>query len=116
MKNFKKLKVWEKGMDIVVMTYQITGRLPHGERFGLVSQMNRAAVSVPSNIAEGSSRDSVKDFRHFLRIALGSCFELETQLLIVEKLALLAISIIEELKAEIDEEQKMIMSLMKKIS
>lgn len=115
MKNFKKLKVWQKGMGIVVMTYQITGNLPVTERFGLVSQMNRAAVSVPSNIAEGSSRDSIKDYKHFLRIALGSCFELETQLLIVEKLALLATSIVEELKAEIDEEQKMIMSLMKKI-
>ena len=103
-------------MRIVVMTYQITGKLPQRERFGLVSQMNRAAVSIPSNIAEGSSRDGVKDFRHFLRIALGSCFELETQLLIVEKLDFLAISIVEGLKIEIDEEQKMIMSLMKKIS
>lgn len=115
MKNFKKLKVWEKGMDIVVMTYQIIVELPKRELFGLVSQMNRAAVSVPSNIAEGSSRDSVKDFRHFLRIALGSCFELETQLLIVEKLEFLTSSIVERLKIEIDEEQKMIMSLMKKI-
>jgi len=116
MKNFKKLKVWEKGMGIVVMTYQITGNLPVTERFGLVSQMNRAAVSVSSNIAEGSSRDSVKDFRHFLRIALGSCFELETQLLIVERLEFLTSPIVEGGKTELDQEQKMIMSLMNKIS
>ena len=102
-------------MRIVVMTYQITGELPVGEKFGLVSQMNRAAVSIPSNIAEGS-RDSAKDYKHFLRIALGSCFELETQLLIVEKLEFLTKNNCEGLKIEIDEEQKMIMSLMKKIS
>ncbi|MBO3697363.1 four helix bundle protein [Roseivirga sp. E12] len=114
MKNFKKLKVWEKGMKVVEATYSLTRKLPATEKFGLMSQMNRASISIPSNIAEGSSRDSDKDYRHFLRLALGSCFELETQLLITLRLGLVEseTEVIEWLLNEIDEEQKMIISFM----
>ncbi len=112
MKDFKKLKVWEKGMTIVSLTYELAKKLPESERFALVSQMTRAAVSIPSNIAEGSSRDSPKDYRHFLRLALGSCFELETQVLIVERFNYVSMPEIEGLKEEIDQEQKMLMSFM----
>ena len=115
MKNFKNLKVWQKGIDIVMKTYDVTTLLPKGEKFGLVSQMNRSAVSIPSNIAEGCSRDSKKDFNNFLRIALGSSFELETQILIVEKLSFANKSPIDSLKVTIDEEQKMLMALMKSL-
>ncbi|MCO6358698.1 four helix bundle protein [Roseivirga pacifica] len=113
MKNFKKLKVWEKGMVIVERVYSLTNVLPSSERFGLISQMNRSAVSIPSNIAEGSSRNSQKEYKHFLRIALGSCFELETQILIVERLGLGSEIDTEVLKKEVDEEEKMLMSFIK---
>ncbi len=115
MKNFKNLKVWQKGIDIVISSYKLTDLLPSHEKFGLVSQINRSAVSIPSNIAEGSSRDSKKDFNNFLRIALGSSFELETQVLIVEKLSLVDKDLLASLKISIDEEQKMLMALMKSL-
>jgi len=76
MKNFKQLTVWQKSMNLVVETHQLSKSLPNEEKFGLISQMNRAAVSIPSNIAEGSSRRSDKDYARFLEIALGSSFEL----------------------------------------
>lgn len=88
MKNFKQLKVWQKGFDIAASTFQFASTLPKEERFGLISQMTRAAVSIPSNIAEGSSRSSEKDYSRFIEISLGSCFELETQLLIAQKVNL----------------------------
>jgi four helix bundle protein len=79
--NFKRLKIWQMSMDIAKIIYKITAEFPTAEKFGLVSQMNRCSVSMPSNIAEGSSRTD-KSFSHFIDIALGSSFELQTQLLI----------------------------------
>ena len=84
--NFRKLEIWIQSMSIVKEVYQIIATFPVDERFGLKSQMSRCAVSVPSNIAEGSSRSSIKEFSHFLDIALGSSFELETQLIIAQDL------------------------------
>jgi four helix bundle protein len=115
MKNFKKLKVWQTGMDIVVRSYALTKLFPVEEKYGLTSQINRASVSIPSNISEGSSRDSSKEHKYYLQIALGSCFELETQILIVERLNLAEKNLIDELKVMIDEEQKMLMSFIKKL-
>jgi four helix bundle protein len=86
MKNFKKLEVWQRGIDIVKCAYELTKLLPNEEKYNLVSQINRSAVSIPSNIAEGSSRKSEKDYFRFLEIALGSCFELETQVIILNVL------------------------------
>ncbi len=84
----KNMDVWKLSMDMVTKVYGITGKFPVEERFGLSQQMRRAAVSVPSNIAEGSARKSSNEFIQFLYIALGSLAELETQLLICDRLGL----------------------------
>jgi four helix bundle protein len=78
--TYRQLFVWQKAMDLVIAIYTLTKQFPAEERFGLISQMRRAAVSVPSNIAEGRSRNSRKDFIQFLHVALGSLSELETQI------------------------------------
>jgi four helix bundle protein len=85
MRNFKKYDIWIDAMDLVDTIYDVMKNLPKEERFGLISQITRSAVSIPSNIAEGASRSSEKDFGRFLEISLGSAFELETQLRIVKK-------------------------------
>jgi four helix bundle protein len=87
----KDLDVWQVAMDLVVSTYAMTRNLPTSEKFGLISQMRRAAVSVPSNIAEGAARGSPADFARFLVIARGSLAELETQIALIERLGLCAI-------------------------
>lgn len=85
-KDYKELIVWQKGIGLVLEVYSITKRLPSEERFGLCSQMQRAAVAIPSNIAEGASRNHTNEFRQFLGIAYGSAAELETQMIIVKKI------------------------------
>lgn len=84
--SYKDLIVWQKSMDVVIVVYKLTDGFPKDELYGLVSQIRRAVVSIPSNIAEGRRRGSVKDFRKFLLIAYGSGAELETQILIAKKL------------------------------
>lgn len=86
MKNYKELKIWKKGIEIVTLTYQLTKQLPNEEKYGLISQITRAAASIPANIAEGSSRSSEKDYVRFLEIAMGSAFELQTYLEIAKEL------------------------------
>lgn len=116
MKNFKQLLIWQKGIEIVKETYLLARQLPGTEKFGLYVQMTRAAVSVPSNIAEGSSRKSNKDYNRFLEIALGSLFELETQFVVTIEVGFLKAEQLTTIFQLIDEEQKMIMSFMRKIS
>jgi four helix bundle protein len=116
MRNFKTLEIWKKGMEILKQTYAVTGALPEKEKFGFISQMNRAAISIPSNIAEGASRSTQKDFRRFLEIALGSCFELETQLIAVQELTLVTSESCQNLLGLIDEEQKMLIAFIKKLN
>jgi four helix bundle protein len=87
-KTHKNLDVWNRAMDLAVEVYSITGQFPKEELFGLVSQARRAAVSVPSNIAEGAARNSRKEYIQFLYVALGSIAELETQLLLAARLKL----------------------------
>ena len=82
MRNFREYQVWLDSMDLATTIYRVKDKLPNEERFILMQQMMRAAISVPSNIAEGASRSSQKDFKRYLEIALGSLYELETQLLI----------------------------------
>ncbi len=82
MHRYKNLKFWQLSRTFCKDIYQITNKFPESEKFGLVSQLRRASVSIPSNIAEGASRKSNKDFARFLTIALGSCYEIETQLLL----------------------------------
>lgn len=86
MSNYQQLKVWQMAMDLVLEIYAQTKQFPKDERFGLISQMRRAAVSIASNIAEGSGRDTKAFFSNFLKIAKGSTCELETQVLIAQKL------------------------------
>lgn len=87
MNSYKELIVWKKAVDLSVALYAATANIPKTERFELVSQMHRAAVSIPSNIAEGYGRKSKKEFHYFLKIAYGSCAELETQLEIAQRLS-----------------------------
>ena len=110
MKNFRRLEIWERGMEIVKKTYSLSKQLSAEERFGLVSQITRAAVSIPSNIAEGSSRTSDKEKKRFAEIALGSAFELETQLLIIRDLELANPIDTDKLIEGLREEQRMINS------
>jgi len=84
--NFKQLRVWKESMDLVKQVYQITSALPEKERFTLVSQMNRAVISIPSNVAEGSGRTTEREFIRYLEIAISSSYELETQLLLIKEL------------------------------
>ena len=85
-KNHKDLEVWRKSIDFAVDIYTLTEKFPSVEQYGLVSQLRRAAVSISSNIAEGAARNGEKEFIHFLHIALGSASEVETQLIIAERL------------------------------
>ncbi|PIT90865.1 diversity-generating retroelement protein bAvd family protein [Candidatus Kaiserbacteria bacterium CG10_big_fil_rev_8_21_14_0_10_49_17] len=87
MQTYKDLIVWQKAVELSVKIYEFTESFPQDERFGLVSQMRRSAVSIPSNIAEGRSRSTRNDFKQFLHIAYGSATELETQLIIAKKLS-----------------------------
>ncbi|WP_447529203.1 four helix bundle protein [Vreelandella sp. TE19] len=89
MRKHQELRVWQQAMDLVEEVYRLTAKFPSNEKFGLTSQLRRAAVSIPSNIAEGAARGSSKDFIRFLFIARGSLSEIETQLLISLRLGYL---------------------------
>jgi four helix bundle protein len=115
MSDFKKLKIWGKGMEIVVKTYQLTSKFPAYEKYGLTSQMNRAAVSTPSNIAERSSRISAKEYHYYIGAALGSQYELETLLITAQRLKLASPTEIQSLLELVDEEQKMLTGFRKKL-
>ena len=86
MKTYREIICWQKAITLVKSIYELTNSFPHSEQFGLTSQLRRASVSIPSNIAEGFGRGSNKDFRRFLDIARGSLFELQTQLYIAKEL------------------------------
>lgn len=88
-KGYKDLIVWQKSVDLVCLVYEVTKTFPKEEIYGLASQIRRAAVSVPSNIAEGQARRSTAEFRYFLSIARGSLAEVETQLIIADRLHLI---------------------------
>jgi four helix bundle protein len=109
------MKMWNDAVDLSVLTYKYTKQFPIDERFGLVSQMNRAAVSVSSNIAEGCSRSSEIEFKRFLEIAMGSIFELETQFILANKLMFIDKAELELVVIEIHQLQKQINGLISKI-
>jgi four helix bundle protein len=108
MRNFRELKIWQKGIDIAIKTYRVTETFPKEDKFTIVQQMNRASISIPSNIAEGCSRKSEKDYFRFVEIALGSTYELETQIFIAEELKKGNQQLLQELKITLIDEQKMI--------
>lgn len=95
MHNFEKLKIWQKAMDIAVEVYRISSLLPNDEKFNLIHQIKKCAVSIPSNIAEGSGRNYNKEFIQFLGIANGSTFELITQLILAKRLKLVSEEIVQ---------------------
>lgn len=115
MGDYKKLAVWNKGMDLAVITYKLAEKLPKHELFALASQMKRASVSIPSNIAEGQARFSDREFIHFLQIARGSGAELETQLLLCTRLGYLQEQEIQTAHTQIQEIQRMIFALIQRI-
>lgn len=114
MREFKSLRIWQDGILLVKLVYKLVNQLPANEQYGLRSQMCRAAVSIPSNIAEGCSRKSQKDFSRFLEIALGSAFELETQSIIMIELNLLTERNLKDFNEVISRLQKQINSLKQK--
>lgn len=116
MNNYKELEVWKRSIKLAVKMYKLTSILPLEEKFGLVSQLKRCAVSIPSNIAEGSGRKSNKDFAQFLSIAYGSLCELDTQVIISMELGFLKNQDLEEIEKEIGELQKMLFALIAKFS
>jgi len=115
MRNFKELEVWELGKYLAIQTYNQTKSMPKEEMYGLTSQMRRAAISIPSNIAEGCSRSSNKEFVRFLEIAIGSSFELKTQLIISAELEFLDGEKVESIQESINQLQKKINSFIKSV-
>lgn len=113
MRPHEQLDVWKKAMDLVISVYRSTEAFPKEERFGLTSQIRRAAVSVPANIAEGAARHSSKEFAHFLSNAQGSASELETELLIARRLGFLNETVYRELRAALDSIGRMMIGLTK---
>ena len=115
MKNFKELIIWKKGIELVKSVYVISKSLPSEERFGMISQLTRAAVSIPANIAEGSSRNSGKDYARFLQIALGSAFEVQTYLVIAKEMNWSTSENLMPIELLVEEEIKMMHSFIKKL-
>lgn len=115
MRNFRTLEIWKNGIVIVKQIYQLSQKLPSQEKFGLRSQITRAAVSIPSNIAEGCSRNSEIEFKRFLEISIGSLFEIETQLIICEELNFLTSENLKDIFELLNKEARMINSLINKI-
>ena len=114
--SYKELLVWQKSTDLAILIYKLTQDFPKEETYGLVSQMRRSSVSVPSHRAEGSVRGSKKEFQHFLKISLGSLSELETQLLISTKLSFLTELNYNKVDVVLIEVRKMLYGLIKKLT
>ena len=115
-KSYKDLIVWQKSMDLVQMVYQATKEFPREELYGLTNQLRRAVVSIPSNIAEGHAHRSTAEFRNFLSIARGSLAEVDTQLIIAERLNYLEPAKLREIQAVQIEVNKMTNALMNKLT
>ena len=111
MRPHEKLDVWKKSIDFVVKVYKVTEAFPKDEKFGLTSQLRRAAVSIPANIAEGAARRSDKEFAHFLSNSQGSASEVETELLISTKLSFLPDAEYKDLSIALDEIGRMLTGL-----
>ena len=116
MHNFKELNSWKEAKIVCVLIYKLTSKFPSSEIYGLTSQIKRAAVSIPSNIAEGAGRNTNKDFARFIAIAIGSAFELETQLLIAKELELASKEEVEDLLLKLNKIQKMLVNFQKHLN
>ena len=113
--NFKDLRIWQDSMDFTEQIYKLSRKFPKEELYGVTSQIRRSAVSIPSNIAEVFMRFSNKEFKHFLFIALASSAEVETQLILCERLGYLPKPKMTEFSESIDRLNRMIMTLIKKL-
>ena len=113
MHNYKKLNVWISSISLVKNIYNLTRKFPKEEMFVLTQQLRRAAISIPSNIAEGAGRNSNAQFKNFLQISIGSCFEVETQLIISKKLEYISEEELETISKELDSIMKMNHNLQK---
>ena len=113
--NFRDLDVWRLGKEITLDVYSSTKPFPAEERFGIVAQMRRAALSSPSNVAEGFNRYSNKEYRQFLFVALGSCAELETQIEVSCELGYLEKTVRDGLLEKLDHESRMLRNLIKRL-
>ena len=107
MHNYKKLNVWISSISLVKNIYNLTRKFPKEEMFVLTQQLRRAAISIPSNIAEGAGRNSNAQFKNFLQISIGSCFEVETQLIISKELEYISEEELETISKELDSIMKM---------
>jgi len=116
MHNFKELIVWQKARILVKDVYQLTRKFPVDEKFGLTQQIRRAAVSIPSNIAEGSGRGTNNDFLHFVDIANGSALEVETQLYLALDLNYISSSEFEEITTQLLDVERLIYNFKKSLS
>jgi four helix bundle protein len=114
-RSYKDLEVWKLAVGLVKAVYQATNKFPASENFGLTNQIRKAAVSVPSNIAEGQGRNSPKEFRQFLSFGLGSLGELETQLIIAQEIEYLTVEELNPLLTSLDRIRKMMKGLSNKI-
>ena len=114
-KSYQDLIVWQKAMDLVEMVYQATKGFPKGELYGLTNQVRRAAVSIPSNIAEGQARQSTAEFKNFLSIAQGSRAEVETQIMIAQRLHYISQQQTDQILALSEEIKRMMYSLTAKL-
>ena len=110
-RSYRDLNVWKLSIELVKDIYQITTKFPPAEIYGLTNQMRRAAISIPSNIAEGQGRNSFKEFKQFIAIALGSLAELETQLIISHEIGYLNREDSSKLSASLDNISKMLKAL-----
>ena len=115
LKNYRELKVWQKSYELCLETYRITARFPKEERYGLTSQIRRAAVSIPSNIAEGYGRKTTLDYVRMLYISYGSVCELETQVLLAGDLDLIEKDELATLQKDIAEIERMLKALIKSL-
>ena len=114
-KPHKKLEVWKKAIELTVLIYKITTSFPEIEKFGLISQMRRAVISIASNIAEGAARQTKKEFAQFLHNAQGSLSELDTQLIIANRLGYLPDEVLKEVTEQLDSEDRMLTGLIKSL-
>jgi four helix bundle protein len=116
MKDFRELKVWEKAHSLALEIYRASEKFPRDEIYGLTSQIRRAGLSIPTNIAEGCGRSGIPEFIHFLHIAIGSASEVEYLLLFSKDLNLLETSVHQELSNDVIEIKRMLASLIKKLT
>jgi len=115
MHRVEELKIWQKSIELTKLVYQLIKQLPSDEKYGLLSQIKRSVISIPSNIAEGAGRNSNKEFKYFLNVANGSSYELQTQLIILSELGFISKEKIKSVHELLNEILRMNFSLQKSI-